>query len=424
MTIQVTPSWNGCSQISYGRLRVTIVHNMQTHRPRTFSEFLKYLLLFPLAPLACSCEPIALAWSPNSNRIAAVGRATMDTRSVLVLSLLEVKVPSQGTAPIPVPALRALRDAVADDGFISVPAWSPDGMYLAYYRYQGAKTASTRPTGREEGPTRSAADHPPSIVDAELVVLRTDTREQRALRTVRWKARRSPPGALAPEAIPSPVWSKDSTCIFYASLRGAQDEYQVDGVSLKGMKKTIGMSSNDGRIWASVSRPTVAALSDGKIILNQLEPAKRWSVPIPGTLSRDVVEFSGDLRVAAFLGKDALIVIDVASGRTHAILQGGDVASTVGIALSGDGRNLYSLVRTRADLDPSKRSRCQVRRVDIGSKKESTLFTCPDVGQATMLSVSPDEKRIVVIMKHGPGSGKDGFSVIGDGGRVLMEIGS
>ncbi len=371
----------------------------------------RFACVLPLAMLVCSCEPIAVAWASNSKHAATMwGTTRVEGNNVVILGIMESSV--EDIVPDPAPVFL---DAVALDGFISVPTWSPDDQHLAYYRYEGAKIQT--PDGASTQRGNGAGGR--GMVDAELVIWRADTRESRVLTTVRWTAQSA--DASNVRNLPTPAWSKDSRCVFYSSMCEEQGGYWIKTIGLDGMMQKDVMPSDDGRVWGSIMQSTIATLSDGRIVLYDTEKDTRRHVSVSGTTDGALIRFASDLSAAAILSKEYVILVHLTSGKEQRIPNEDDIGAIIDIALSSNGSRLYYLVETRQLLEPS-RPAYQVRYADIHSDKRVTLYTCPNTGKPTILSVPPDEQNVFVVMQHAPSGGKSGFSLVGNAGKIKIKM--
>lgn len=254
------------------------------------------------------------------------------------------------------------------------------------------------------------------------MVLRTDTREQRVLERVRLTPSGRHGSAVSLRQIPSPAWSEDSQRVFYSSLNEETKEYYIKSISLGDMTRKTIMPSSNGRIWGAARQSTLATLSHSGIVLYETKTGTQRCVTCPEAAGAEIVAFDSDLSTGAILSGRSIILVGLATGERRCIPNGDDVGSMLDIALSHNGNRLYCLVHTPPLVDRNRGSAYQVRVADMQTDKTVTLFNCPDVGRASILSVSPDEKRVFIVMQYDSRAGKRGFCLVGDSGGTLVEI--
>ena len=217
--------------------------------------------------LACVMSPVT--WSPDSSKIALLVTPPGDNPDMFAVFTYDIAA-----------GKHLLLDQVKKEGVLSVPAWSPDGKWIAYYKVEPTKVQEPNSTTQTEKKTadeffseedkilspflwdiakeKMSEEKDIKTFDVKLMVARPDGKEKKVLRTMKWAGNEDIRVRLI---LAQPQWSPDSGRIFYARSLEDGELYYIAGLNLSTDK-------TEALMFSSIATPAVSA--DGKWIASLL----------------------------------------------------------------------------------------------------------------------------------------------------------
>jgi len=219
--------------------------------------------------LACVVSPVT--WSPDSSKIALLVTPPGDNPDMFAIFTYDIATGEH-----------LLLDKAKKDGALSVPAWSPDGKWVTYYRVDPTEAQESKSTAQADKKTadeffseedkilspflweivkeKMSEEEDIETFDVKLMVVRPNGRDKKVLRVIKWAGDEDSRVRIM---LAQPQWSPDSRNIFYARGLADGELYYIASLNLS-TDKTV------AHLFSSVGTPAVS--SDGKWIASLLSP--------------------------------------------------------------------------------------------------------------------------------------------------------
>ena len=192
--------------------------------------------------LACVLSPVA--WSPDSSKIALLVTPPGDDFEIFAIFTYDV---TTGEHIL-------LDKVVGEGGALSAPAWSPDGNWIAYYKVDPAQNENELTLTNEQ---QFGEDANCATLNVKLMIVTPDGNEQEVLQVVSWANN----GDVLEELMLSrPVWSADSSRIFYALHLSESPEFEICSLYLDTGEIQMHVASSTGAFAVSPDGNWIATL--------------------------------------------------------------------------------------------------------------------------------------------------------------------
>ncbi len=376
--------------------------------------------LSALAVYIISCVHSPVSWSPDSSKIALSVMADNNELEVMAIFTYDIET-----------GKRVLISAPGDGSILSGPAWSPDGKWIAYYKYvepkkteadtsdaldvpvpaEGAENVlglfsednRVRPGFVFEAGSELLAEHDDvETSDIQLVVVGSDGKESKITRTFRWVA--DDDDVKGQLLYGQPRWSADSTRVFYLRL--------LDSVAYVGSLniatgKTEAHAFTTSIFWAvSPDGRWLAAPLEGEVSLSRTDGSmsKYFRVSVgqedEGDGENMYVDWASDSKRILLSIERGFVVMDLRTGKQRVYKD----ATSEGIRyqkFSPDGKKVYYLAAYQTEEENTSQKAIAIRAINLDSEAVETVTLLPEIvadndeGVGTF-SVSPNGQMFLV----------------------------
>ena len=377
-----------------------------------------------LAVYVISCVYSPVSWSPDSSKIALFVMPAKDEPDIMAIFTYDIETGN-----------RVLIDKMGKDGMLSAPAWSPDGKWLAYYKFvepdkvdPDTANAPNVPVPNDAGSEAVAAEGVlelfteankmrPAFVfeagrelldehdkvetrDIQLVMVSSDGKEHKITKTLRWMGDDDVKSQLL---LLQPKWSADSTRVFYMRVL---DEIGYVGSLNIATGKTEAHAFTRSAFWAvSQDGQWIAAPLKGEVVFCRTDGSMSRYFGFSGAADNDdgenqFVNWAGDSKRVLLAIENGFVVMDSRTGKQR-LYKDASAKEIKYPTFSPDGARVYYLaVYQTGDKEASEKA-FAIRGINLESNAVETVTLLPEIASVAddgigTFSVSPNGRMFLV----------------------------
>ena len=368
--------------------------------------------------LACVMSPVT--WSPDSSKIALLVTPPGDDPDMFAIFTYDIATGEHLLLD------EVKKDEVEKDGALSVPTWSPDGKWIAYYEVEPPNEESESSPQADNKTSDELFAEEDKILspflwdivkekmseedietfDVKLMVVRPDGKEKKVLRTMKWAGDEDVRVRLI---LAQPQWSPDSSHIFYARSLDDGEIYYIASLNLSTDKA-------EAHLFSSIGTPAVSP--DGKWIASLLSPngsdkALLAVAQVDGgahkyyklDLNIDKEEmffvalmWSPDSKHILIAPNEKMYVVNPMTGQVREYRDPEPEHIAYGI-FSPQGDKLYYLAGYEKDDPNSDKEKINLMSMNLEDSKTQVVFefsSVPELEEPGRFSISPNGKMVLL----------------------------
>jgi len=377
-----------------------------------------------LAVYVISCVYSPVSWSPDSSKIALFVMPGKDEPEIMAIFTYDIET-----------GKRVLIDKMAKGGMLSAPAWSPDGKWLAYYKFvepekiePDTADAPNVPVPNDAGSETVAAEgvlelfaeankmHPAFVFEAgmdlldeydevetrdiQLVVVGSDGKEHKITKTLRWMGDDDIKNQLL---YFQPQWSANSERVFY--MRVLDSVGYVGSLNIITGKTEAHVFTNSA-FWAvSPDGQWIAAPLEAEVAFCRTDGSMSRYFGFSGAADNDdgknqFVNWAGDSKRILLAIENGFVVMDSQTGKQR--LYEDATANEIRYpTFSPDGARVYYLALHQTGDEEASEKAFAIRAIDLESDAVETVTLLPEIVSNTdedmgTFSVSPNGRVFLV----------------------------
>jgi len=376
--------------------------------------------------LACVMSPVT--WSPDSSKIALLVTPPGENPDTFGIFTYDIATGDH-----------LLLDRAKKDGALSVPAWSPDGKWIAYYEVEppkkesesspqvNKKTADDLFTEEDKilspflwdiAKEKMSEEKNLETFDVKLMIARPDGKEKKVLRTIKWAGDEDVRVKLM---LAQPQWSPDSSRIFYARHIENGELYYISSLNSSTNKTEAHLFSSIGTPAVSADGQWIAALlspngSDKTLLaVAQVDGGAHKYYKLDIEIDKDKTSFlnlmwSPDSQRILIAPESQMCVVNTMTGEVKKYSDPDAKEVAYGI-FSPQGDKLYYLAGFEKGDPDSDKDKINLMSMNLKDSKTQVVFEVskvPELEGPGRFSISPNGKMVLLrcIMKDKDGGEK------------------
>lgn len=364
--------------------------------------------------LACVMSPVT--WSPDSSKIALLVTPPGDTPDVFAIFTYDIATGEH-----------LLLDEAKKEGVLSVPAWSPDNKWIAYYKVEPPnKESESSPQANNKTSDelfaeedkilspflweivkeRMSEEEDIEIFDVKLMVVRPDGRKKKVLRTMKWAGDEESRVRII---LAQPQWSADSRHIFYTRSLDDGEIYYIASLNLSTNKAEAHLFSSIGTPAVSPDGKWVASLlspngsDEALLAVAQVDGGAHKYYRLDLKIDKEQMFFvtlmwSPDSQHVLIAPNEQMCVVNPMTGQVREYRDPDPEHIAYGI-FSPQGDKLYYLAGFEKDDPNSDKEKINLMSMNLKDSKTQVVFEVskvPDLDGPGRFSISPNGKMVLL----------------------------
>lgn len=338
--------------------------------------------------VVAGCEPLSFSWSTANDGVALIWRERMGSSDYLFLGIIE-----HMRQDFPHVGQPQVLDVAEPGAFFSGVAWSPDGQYIAYYKFSSVgrtskilESATDQNSLKLEGSPHAAH----SRYEAALYSVCVETQNRILLAQFDWPAQGFCEESICRDLKPS--WLPHAKRVLFVR-KLSECRYRIESVDLTGRhrRRHYELSSIvTPRICVNGTR--IGSIIGKNIRVYNMETESSTSFCLERFEQPTGLVWAADCSCVAYQADHTISFLDLNSG-TSKVFADADTTEIKSLQLSFKGKKAYYLAKSAICVD---RDAFGVWLLDAKTMEKHLLFSVDKAREPTKLGVSPDGQFVAL----------------------------